>query len=78
MYNIYIYIIVIYSKVYLQPMECVLYSNVYIFVIVSWLSCLQMQENKKKKQRLLQDLELIMAKLHIIIDIYTDYDCIFQ
>lgn len=59
-------------------MECVLYSNVCIFVIVSWLSCLQMQENKKKKQRLLQDLELIMAKLHIIIDIYTDYDCIFQ
>lgn len=33
---------------------------------------------QKKKQRLLQDLELIMAKLHIIIDIYTDYDCIFQ
>ena len=49
MYNIYIYIIVIYSKVYLQPMECVLYSNVCIFVIVSWLSCLQMQENKKAK-----------------------------
>ena len=36
------------------------------------------REQKKKKQRLLQDLELIMAKLHIIIDIYTDYDCIFQ
>ena len=32
---------------------------------------------EQKSKRLLQDLELIMAKLHIIIDIYTDYDCIF-